>query len=294
MQKHPGTALRNHSEADNTHSEGGTDLDYRIGDVSRLLGISSDLLRYYEKKGVVHPRKGEKNNYRYYESWDIDFLLDCLWFKNFDFSMEEIARLISECDYESLTRELAAKEIELEDQLRRRELLLEKYRDHLAEMRRGRELLGKCDMGMSPETLYYINRHDFVYDDDPFLISLTRTWLQYSPFIRRCFEIRQPDLPGGEGSGTVSWGLSLNPEDSREIPIFIHDAVEHLIPHNCVHSVFKSTGKDAFTTEHLRYIMDYAAEKGLSVCGSAYGHLLFSVREDGGQTGYYEVWVPVE
>ena len=56
---------------------------YKIGDVSRILGISTDLLRYYEKKGVVQPQKDKNNDYRYYDTWDINFLIDCLWFKRF-------------------------------------------------------------------------------------------------------------------------------------------------------------------------------------------------------------------
>ena len=54
-------------------------MKYKIGDVARILGISTDLLRYYEKKGVVRPVKDKANDYRYYEAWDINFLMDCLW-----------------------------------------------------------------------------------------------------------------------------------------------------------------------------------------------------------------------
>ncbi|MBR3375918.1 MAG: MerR family transcriptional regulator, partial [Firmicutes bacterium] len=45
-------------------------MQYKIGDVARILGISTDLLRYYEKKGVVTPTKDKQNDYRYYDAWD--------------------------------------------------------------------------------------------------------------------------------------------------------------------------------------------------------------------------------
>ena len=44
-------------------------------------------------------------------------------------------------------------------------------------------------------------------------------------------------------------------------------------------------------TQHLA---DYAAENGLTICGNAFGALLFSVLEGGGETDYFEVWIPVE
>lgn len=269
-------------------------MKYKIGDVSRMLGISTDLLRYYEKKGIVHPQKDDRNSYRYYDSWDINFLIDCLWYKNFNFSMEEIAHIVSDSDFDALSSQIEEKEEELERALRRQKLLLERLRVHRLEMKRGKELLGKCDVVVSRDTICYMNRHNFAYDDDPALTGLTQTWLRYMPFVRRCFEIRLNDLPGKDGEGNFSWGMSLNPKYAKEFPVICQPPVKYLPPRRCVHSVFKSTGKDAFSPSHLQFLMDYAGENGLSVCDNAYGNLLFSVVEDGGQTGYFEVWIPIE
>jgi hypothetical protein len=87
--------------------------------------------------------------------------------------------------------------------------------------------------------------------------------------------------------------MSLDPKYGSEFPVLCQPPVRYLEPRRCVHTVFKSTGKGAFSPEHLRPLMDYAQENGLTVCDNAYGNLLFSVDEDGGQTGYFEVWVPV-
>lgn len=39
--------------------------EYLIGDMSEIVGISRDTLRFYEKKGIIKSRKKE-NGYRYY------------------------------------------------------------------------------------------------------------------------------------------------------------------------------------------------------------------------------------
>ena len=31
--------------------------EYRIGDVADIVGLSRDALRFYEKKGVIHPKR---------------------------------------------------------------------------------------------------------------------------------------------------------------------------------------------------------------------------------------------
>lgn len=58
--------------------------------------------------------------------------------------------------------------------------------------------------------------------------------------------------------------------------------------------MFKSSGKDAFTPRHLKFIMDYVREKGLTVTGNARGNLICSVLEEDKLTGYFEVWLPIE
>lgn len=44
--------------------------NYSIKQASILLGIPKDSLRYYDKIGLVSPRRG-KNNYRYYDDQDL-------------------------------------------------------------------------------------------------------------------------------------------------------------------------------------------------------------------------------
>ena len=44
--------------------------EYLIGDMSEIVGISRDTLRFYEKKGIIKARKKE-NGYRYYLEEDL-------------------------------------------------------------------------------------------------------------------------------------------------------------------------------------------------------------------------------
>ena len=65
---------------------------FSIKQVSGLLKISKDTLRYYDKQGLVCPSRGE-NNYRYYTRQDI-FDLQYIQVLSFTgFSLSEISRL---------------------------------------------------------------------------------------------------------------------------------------------------------------------------------------------------------
>ena len=39
---------------------------YKIGDVSEMLNMSSEMVRYYEKCGAIHPARNDNNQYREY------------------------------------------------------------------------------------------------------------------------------------------------------------------------------------------------------------------------------------
>lgn len=62
---------------------------YRSGEVAKILDIHVETLRYFESIGIVQPKKKKRNNYRYYDDWDIYFLLDYKRYRSFEFSAEE-------------------------------------------------------------------------------------------------------------------------------------------------------------------------------------------------------------
>jgi len=62
---------------------------YTVAQVSELLKISKDTLIYYDKLGLVKPKRGD-NRYRYYTSQDILNLQFVEMAKNVDYSLEEI------------------------------------------------------------------------------------------------------------------------------------------------------------------------------------------------------------
>jgi len=176
-------------------------MKYKIGDVARILGISTDLLRYYEKKGVVTPTKDKNNDYRYYDAWDINFLMDCLWFKNFGFSIEQIADMVRINSVSEISSLFEYKETELRATIRRCELLLKRSEQHRSELERLPRLLNRCEVADSPELVRYINRVGDEYQKGNGLERLARQWLSLMPFIHRYFAMSGFNPRTGEQEG---------------------------------------------------------------------------------------------
>ncbi|MBQ8930024.1 MAG: MerR family transcriptional regulator [Oscillospiraceae bacterium] len=265
---------------------------YKIGDVAKILGISTDIIRYYEQKGIVSPQRDENNDYRYYDTWDTNNLIDCIWYKHYGFGIDQISHMLSEYTRDDLLDCLDEKTREMEQELHRQQLLLERIRQHRNAIAGFENYLGKCDMRYRPTLIYYLNRHNAAYYNRSDLQRLSLRWQEYMPFTKRYFEV--PESYAENPDVGYSWGFSLDMHYVDEFKIQVRDPIHHLPSCYCIHSGFKSSGKNAFTPHHLDYMFQYARENGYEVAGKACGRLVCSVVDEGKVTGFFEAWLPVE
>lgn len=86
--------------------------EYLIGDEARMVGLSRDTLRFYEKKGIITAKKKE-NGYRYYSENDIYRLMYIIYHRKMNTSLEEIEGLMkgrSQGIQDHLSRRIAEEE----------------------------------------------------------------------------------------------------------------------------------------------------------------------------------------
>ena len=66
-----------------------------IGTLSKAFGLSDEALRFYEKKGLLHPVRENGNGYRVFELADIQRISNIQRLKSQGFTLEEIQRVYS-------------------------------------------------------------------------------------------------------------------------------------------------------------------------------------------------------
>ena len=276
-------------------------MKYKIGDMAKILGISPDLLRYYEKKGVVSPVKDRNNDYRYYDTRDTNFLVDCLFYKNFGFSIEETSELVRSCSIDEISGRFLENETQLEESIRRQQLLLRRSQEYRRSIARISDHLGRCSFDRRPACIYYINRHNQEFDTAPDLGRVTRQWLKYLPFSRRSFIVPMDALLSPDSREEFQWGFSLSQEYAGLLGASAQPPVVALSDTRCVYTVF-SNPDSAFSPRFFGYAMDFIRAQGLRLCGDVFGNLLVSANEAGPLaitpgtpqiTGYFEAWLPV-
>ncbi len=98
---------------------------YKIKEISRLYGLCSDTLRYYEEQGLLSPKRGQ-NGYRIFGVQDIGKLNIIRSLRELDIPLERIREYINNRDIESTLNLLDEEEALILAQVAR---LQEKYKD---------------------------------------------------------------------------------------------------------------------------------------------------------------------
>ncbi|MGL4742125.1 MAG: MerR family DNA-binding transcriptional regulator [Sarcina sp.] len=79
-------------------------MKFLIGELSKIFGISTDTLRYYDKIGILKANINPNNNYRYYLLRDIEKLDLILGIKDLGVSLSKIKAAIEKEDLEEYKR----------------------------------------------------------------------------------------------------------------------------------------------------------------------------------------------
>lgn len=102
------------------------DKTYTISEIGRLLSLGNDAIRFYEKKGLVHPKVNSENRYRYYTLDNMLELLDIIYYRHLDLSISDIVSLNETKDPQVVMELLREKEEKTLWRIRYEQQLLKK------------------------------------------------------------------------------------------------------------------------------------------------------------------------
>jgi len=102
---------------------------YSIGRIAKMLGLSAETVRTYERKGIVHPHKNPENGYRTFHVLDIGTILRCRSYTCFGLSLNEAAETINSKSVAETHSLLAQQEKHLASQIEQNQRLLNRLHD---------------------------------------------------------------------------------------------------------------------------------------------------------------------
>lgn len=99
---------------------------YSISEVSKLLNITIDTLRFYEKKDMLHPKINPNNRYRMYDMYNILEILDIIFYRNLDMSVSDMYSIMHENNEKKALELFEKKRINCKNRIKYEQQLLKK------------------------------------------------------------------------------------------------------------------------------------------------------------------------
>lgn len=69
-------------------------MDYTIGQLAELAGVSTRTLRYYDRIGLLKPLYVDDSGYRWYGERELDLLQQILFYRERGFALAQISDLL--------------------------------------------------------------------------------------------------------------------------------------------------------------------------------------------------------
>ena len=237
---------------------------YSIGDVSTLLNLSRDMIRYYEKQGAIRASRGAQNNYRRYDSMEVFWLLEAMQHKSWGIPISEISGIRNH-EYTINTEQFLGEEVKrVRADLRYRDLLAQRLEQLQMNMLLSRKNIGCFWVEHIPAV--YCCHLVTGWGDEYERINLSEKSSsfifsdQHLPFFDNGLEVEDD---------RVEWEMSVQ---EKYIETFGTEIPEDFIriPGGvclCTHIDIGEIG--SFNQEVFRVLPEYAAEHGFNVPGEA-------------------------
>ena len=265
---------------------------YKIGEVSRMVGISDEGLRFYERSGVIHPIKDERGR-RYFKTLDINVLMRIRGYRNMGFSLDQCASMVNDLDAGEVCREFQNQEEELEREIRWRKQCIvhcERIRELAAGME---ETMIEAKLVEMPAMYRLEYQVDGVIYEDPKIRGLVRFFTDLSPLACPGSRFRADEL--GNPQAQARLGMVILQEDVTALNLSI-ETNEYIsyIPRQ--RAVYCTTYKDSGTplvAGDIAHGIKKLRELGLEPAGDAYGKVIVSLHKSTNHQRYNQIWIPV-
>lgn len=119
----------------------------KIGEFSKLMKISTRMLRYYDENGLLKPAEvNEQTGYRMYGNREVERLNRIQYLRELGFTVEETKALLMTEDESSITQRFCEKEKEIQEQI-------EEQQKRLAALRSARQTYKQENMAMNEKVI---------------------------------------------------------------------------------------------------------------------------------------------
>ena len=260
-------------------------MEYTIGQISRLLGLSIEGIRNYEKGGIIRSKRTEASNYRKYSYLDITSLIRARMYRSLGFSITETSYLTNEGSIEEILGRLSAQK----EALRREIILAEHKLKRLSEIEQSLDALegelNRVTLCESPAVYRVEFSHNGVVDFSERTVATFQAWMDCAPFVyvssRYC-------------RGEVYGGLAIDEKYAELLNIKPDDVVQFHPASMGLRLTVMEEDNDYSDVNVLSMLHEYADRHSFTLSEDMIGHTVIGVNKIRAYRRYRRIYADIK
>lgn len=268
-------------------------MKYKIKQVSRILNIPVDTLRYYEKIGVITPKIDEKNRYRYYDAWDINYILEYVYYRKMDYSTNEIIRFIHKDSLDNQLQLIKEKQTYYEEKRNYYAKLAERNQWLTETLECIEEKINQISLEYCPEYHYIIYRDNYTFRQQEDINQEIGAWLKKYPFVEDIVIIPKKVIMTRDDN-EYAWTFAVSKDYFETVGLKKGNSVATIKKSLCISTIVDAREQGMFHYELLDPLLRFAQEHNFKLAGDPFGLLLIRTHEGDRLHRYIKFYVPIE
>lgn len=265
---------------------------YTIGEISKLLGLSAQAVRYYEKKEIINPSHSEGSGYRYYTTWDFHMLIRARYYRGLGLSIEETAEILKEEKLINVNKKLKEQEKKIEENIIMNINLLNQIRKSQSFINDYSEQIGKYSIRTRPG-IYRINTQKcYTLVASEIEKETIRKWAEKTPFLFSTAVFPKEFVENKNKE--FHFGLGVEEKFVEFLKLEKNDFVEYFPPCLCIYTCIPSRSTTILTYESLKGAFEYMKDNGLVISGDIVTQVYSMTKPNDEYFNWHNVWIPIE
>ncbi|MDF2887833.1 MAG: hypothetical protein K0R23_2218 [Lacrimispora sp.] len=264
-------------------------MEYNIKEVSKILNISREMIRYYEKKGMINPKRKAANNYRTYDAMDIFYLMEAIQYQGWNMNIKNIRGMKEENYYAQIVDYLEGYHDQLIKDIEYKTLLVERISQVTDRNKIDLYNLGNYWVKQIPERYAF---HFVTGEGDHYeRISLQE---EICKILFSSANIPFWDVYFDYNEGKEFWGISFEKRYFDKLDTLKKENFKCLPEEYCLCSNVNLGPIGAFHENFYTDILNYLKMKGYRQNGTLSALLVGRGMEDNGFYRLIELHVPID
>ena len=266
---------------------------FKIGETSKLVGLSPETIRYYERKNIIQPPKDDNSGYRQFDILDVCILSKARNYLHFGFSLEEAHQLLCADSIESIYSRLQEKECSIQQNIDRELMRLRGLQQKLSDISYVQNNLGQISLQQRPNILYF----ETFQNSRPVRAQgncvLSPPLFEHQTLVFPYLEFPLDTTADRKiGIGPCNVGLALWESDADHLEESDRKQLSLLPSVPCLRIPVAMKSSDDHA-KVLQPIPDHLFQLGITPADSLFCRTVTVLREQDSFLYYRDVWIPV-